>query len=86
MQWAGLQSPCIVHNGFESSPLTGDPHGWLVHGFGRVNLLFVEIELSLKPSEVLTYRGTPRFSPWHLVPTGGALRRCREIPRIVNDP
>ena len=50
-----------------------------------VSLRFVEIELILKPLQLLPFKGGSDLSSRHLLAASGALRRRREILRVVSD-
>lgn len=63
-----------------------DPHGGLIYVLGRMLLLSVEIELSFEPPELLPNKDGSEFSSRHFLATSRAVRRRREILRIVNDP
>ena len=63
-----------------------DPHGGLIYVLAGMLLLSVEIELSFEPPELLPYKGGSEFSSRHLLAASRAVRRRREILRVVNDP
>ena len=63
-----------------------DPSSGQICVLGRMLLLSVEIELSFEPPELLPYKGGSEVSSRHVLAASRAVRRRREILRVVNEP
>jgi hypothetical protein len=62
-----------------------DPRSGQICVLGRMHLLSVEIELSFEPPELLPNKDGSEFSSWHFLAASRAVRRRREILRVVNE-
>ena len=58
----------------------------MIHVFGRMFLLSVDIELRFEPAALLPNEGGPEFPSWHFLATGRAIRRRREILHVADEP